>query len=458
MWFFARRSTNLLLLLFSLIFYSWGERKYTVILLFIIVFSYISGRLIHAYRKVHIKSRYLIFITAVSVNILVLAVFKFQKYFPVDIHSVVSSSFAPIAPLHLPLGISFLIFHALSYVIDVHRGTIVPQKNIINFALYMSFFPKIIAGPIIRYKQFTRQLKDRTITIKRTYAGIVRFVSGLTKKVLIANTLGVVVDQIFAIQGNLLDFSTAWFGILCYTLQIYMDFSGYTDMAIGLAGIFGFSLPENFNYPYISRSVREFWRRWHMTLTSFLRDYLYIPLGGNKAGRIRTYIHICIVFFVCGVWHGSGYTFLIWGLLHGMFLILERTRFGGFVSRLPKPFQHLYTLMVVCVGWVLFRSTSISYAGEYLRAMFSVADFRLSLHPSILLNNELLFIIPIAVCVSLNITSSIRVYLRRKFLRNFPYLVKVVDYAKIGLFMLILLLDSIVLAGETHNPFIYFRF
>ncbi len=232
-------------------------------------------------------------------------------------------------PVHLPLGISFFTFQAMSYLVDVYRGENQAQRSLVNVALYIALFPQLIAGPIVRYHDIASQIRDRVISLLLINSGIQRFIYGLAKKVLIANPLGLVADQVFAISGGDLTTGTAWLGLVCYTLQIYFDFSGYSDMAIGLGRMLGFRFLENFNYPYISRSIKEFWRRWHISLSSWFRDYLYIPLGGNKKGKLRTYQNLLIVFCLCGLWHGASWTFLVWGLFHGVFLILERTRFGA---------------------------------------------------------------------------------------------------------------------------------
>ena len=263
--------------------------------------------------------------------------------------------------MHLPLGISFFTFHAISYVIDIHRHKTQGGKPL-DFALYMTLFPHSIAGPIVRYGDIAGQIAHRVVTTAGFAEGIRRFIIGLAKKMLVANTVAVAADAIFALPGRELNFSLAWLGVACYTLQIYFDFSGYSDMAIGLAKLFGIDFLENFNYPYAARSITEFWRRWHISLSSWFRDYLYIPLGGNRCGRVRNYVNLVTVFFLCGLWHGASWTFAAWGLFHGAFLVLERMKAGRMIDSLWSPVRHLYTLLVVSVGWVLFRADTVPQA------------------------------------------------------------------------------------------------
>ena len=262
----------------------------------------------------------------------------------------------------------------MSYVIDVYRKETEVQLNPIRCGLYLTVFPQLVAGPIVRYHDIANQLVSRIVTRHQFSAGIQRFIFGLSKKTILANPLGEVADKIFALPNNELSIGIAWLGIICYTLQIYFDFSGYSDMAIGLAKLFGFEFPENFNYPYIAKSIREFWQRWHISLSNWLRDYLYIPLGGNRGSSFRTYLNLWIVFLVCGLWHGASWNFVIWGALHGACLVIERIGWHTYLHRLWTPLQHCYTLLLVMIGWVFFRSESLNHAIHYLSNMFGIVQ------------------------------------------------------------------------------------
>ena len=331
---------NTLLALASLMFYFWGEVDYAWVFLLSVVFNYLMGRIIGLSAS---SKKSLFLVIACIVNLVLLGYFKYANFIADNINQLLSLfHFAPIRldPVHLPIGISFVTFHALSYLIDIKRGTSTEQKDPMDVLLYLALFPQLIAGPIIRYNQIAEQIKNRFFSIDDVYAGIRRFIFGLSKKVLIANQLGLIADSIFSIHGTDITTPLAWLGVTAYTLQLYFDFSGYSCMAIGLAMIFGFRFPENFNYPYISKSIQEFWRRWHISLSSWFRDYLYIPLGGNRHGTARTYFNLVLVFFLCGLWHGSSWNFVIWGLFHGSFLVIERIKLGIWLEKLWTPFAH----------------------------------------------------------------------------------------------------------------------
>ncbi len=329
-----RRLRNLLLLTASLLFYVWGEKTYVFVLLASIAVNYTLGLWLDGLRTA--RGRRLAIALAVFANLGLLATFKYAVFLLQNCNVALAALHLaplPVPNIHLPLGISFFTFHALSYVIDVYRGEVRALKDPIAFALYISFFPQSIAGPIVRYSDLATQLVRRRFFRAGFAEGVRRFIFGLSKKMLIANTLALPADAIFGLPPEGLSAGLAWLGITCYTLQIYFDFSGYSDMAIGLARMFGFDFKENFNYPYVSRSVTEFWRRWHMSLSSWFRDYLYIPLGGNRRGTIHTYFNLLAVFFLCGLWHGASWAFVGWGLYHGGFLVLERTRPGAGSTR-----------------------------------------------------------------------------------------------------------------------------
>jgi alginate O-acetyltransferase complex protein AlgI len=355
----------------SLLFYFWTEGNYLLVLIASLLGNYGFALLIEKYGRNGKGRRGKITLSiAIAFNIGLLIFFKYLDFMARQLGSLgMLTGFASAVPrIYVPIGISFFSFKALSYVIDVYRKDVRAQKNIIDYGLYHSFFPQVLAGPIARYRDMASQMIGRRMTLEGFRAGMERFIIGLGKKVLIANQLGPLVDQVFSLPLTRLSCPAAWLGIICYTLQIYFDFSGYTDMAIGLGRMFGFDTPENFNYPYIARSVREFWRRWHITLSEWFRDYLYIPLGGNRGSSYRTYCNLLVVFLLCGMWHGASWTFIVWGLWHGLFLAFERTKPGSKLSRLGI-LSHLYTCLVFVSGWVFFRSADMTQAVNYLKAM-----------------------------------------------------------------------------------------
>lgn len=370
LYFFTGRK-NIILLFMSIIFYSWGEAEFVVLLLISALLNYVFGILIENYRG---KKQCKIFLCiAVSMNLLGLIVFKYTNFLVENINIILEYyylSHINIDSVHLPLGVSFFTFQAISYVVDVYRRDASVQRNFLNLALYISMFPQLIAGPIVRYNQIEKALHDRTVDRHLFALGVQQFIIGLAKKTIIADTLAVSVDQIFALPVGDLSSELAWFGALCFGLQIYFDFSGYSDMAIGMGRMFGFRFPDNFNYPYISQSIREFWRRWHITLSTWFRDYLYIPLGGNRGGEGRTLVNLLVVFVCTGFWHGASWNFLVWGLIHGVFLVIERIPVcGRLLDAAPAFIRHGYVLVVVMVSWVVFRTDSLDAALQFLGAM-----------------------------------------------------------------------------------------
>ncbi len=362
---------NGFLLLASLVFYAWGEPRFALLMVGSVALNYGYGLLIARDQRIG-KSGKLPLAIAIALNLAILGYFKYVNFFIQNINGMLAQLDA--APLHyahivLPLGISFYTFQAISYLVDVYRNPQYVQRNPATLGLYIALFPQLIAGPIVRYHDVMAQLASRVVTAEGLALGIERFVLGLAKKLLIANTLGGIADAIFALPEHQWTASTAWLGIVCYSLQIYFDFSGYSDMAIGLGRMFGFQFLENFNYPYIAGSITEFWRRWHISLSSWFRDYLYIPLGGNRVSPGRLYFNLALVFLLCGLWHGASWNFVVWGLFHGGFLILER------LVRLPlgldrwRPLRHGYALLVVMIGWVFFKAETLPQALAYLQAM-----------------------------------------------------------------------------------------
>ena len=443
------RFKNSLLLLASLFFYAWGELVYTLLMLVSITWNYFLGRIID--RAVVRRKRFLF--AGVSVNLLILAYFKYTNFIVENINTLLDSiGLSPIVldPVHLPLGISFFTFQAISYLVDVYRRESRCQHNILTLGLYISMFPQLIAGPIVRYGTVAGQLVFRTVSLAAMEKGILRFVYGLAKKLLIANAAGEVADALFALPPDQLSALSAWCAVAAYTLQIYFDFSGYSDMAIGLGLMLGFNFPENFNYPYIARNIRDFWKRWHMSLTQWLKDYLYIPMGGSRVPPARIAFNLFTVFLLCGLWHGASWNFIVWGGWHGMFILLERRRFGRLLSKTPGVIQHIYLLIVVMIGWVFFRAEDLSQAFSFLSALGGANGLVSELHPlQLYLSGE--FAVA-AVCGVILATPI------------FPRIQSRVETGLWGFFCRLSLL-SFLLAGifmkissGTYNPFLYFRF
>ncbi len=360
-----KKIKNIFLLLASLAFYSWGSPQYVLLLVLFIFINYGFALLITANKKQIWKKVFLGIVIAIDLGLLVY--FKYTGFFIENINSIFNTEIARTSIIW-PLGISFYIFQVISYVIDVYRGGIEAEKNIINLGLFVSFFPKITSGPILRYKDIKIQLNDRTFEFARFFSGIERFMLGFIKKVLLADQIAMIADTAFS-QANLAA-PLAWLGAICYTLQIYFDFSGYTDMAIGIARMFGFEIMENFNYPYISKSIQEFWRRWHISLSLWFRDYLYIPLGGSRKGSFRTYINIFLVFLLTGLWHGASWHYIAWGLYYAVFLIFERAWFSAKLKKMPAVISHLYALFVIVIGWIFFRANGLFAAFSYVGNLF----------------------------------------------------------------------------------------
>jgi alginate O-acetyltransferase complex protein AlgI len=454
-----RKTWNLWLLVASLLFYAWGEKLYTLIMLASITANYVFGRLIERERgKPAMKP---VMVAAVVTNLLLLISFKYANFLVNSLNALLAPlGVAPIqlAPVHLPIGISFFTFHALSYVIDVYRADARGQKNFIRVALYVTLFPQLIAGPILRFHQVADQFVSRRLSLPLFASGVRRFLVGLGKKVLIANTLATPADAIFRAAPTTLSSGAAWLGIICYTLQIYFDFSGYSDMALGLGKMFGFHFPENFNYPYISRSITEFWRRWHISLSTWFRDYLYIPMGGNRVSPARNYFNLVTVFFLCGLWHGASWTFVVWGLYHGLFLVVERLPFARRFENLPRFFSHVYALAVVIVGWVLFRADTLSHAFGYLQAMIGLQSTNQPAYTVLALHlNPAVGLALIAGIVG-STPWATTLGARLDSMPLHPALrIGVENLVNVAL-LLVFFAALTQLAAGTYNPFIYFRF
>ena len=362
------RAKNFLLVVASLVFYAYGEPIYVILLVASSAGNYILARLTGECPKI----RKLTMTLAVVINLGLLVIFKYSGFLVETFNSVTGAGI-PVPHVRMPIGISFFTFQALSYVIDVYRGDASVQKNFGKVLLYISFFPQLIAGPIVKYHDVEAEINNRKQTPEEIGKGIRRFIAGLSKKILIANTMGLVADNLFGAAATGITGPGAWLGAVSYMLQIYFDFSGYSDMALGLGMMFGFHFHENFDYPYISASIREFWRRWHMSLSGWFKEYLYIPLGGNRRGKFRTVVNKMIVFVCTGIWHGASFNFLFWGIYHGFFLMLEEyiPFIGKKGGKLKSFFQHVYALLVVCVGFVFFRADTMKQGCFWIREMFT---------------------------------------------------------------------------------------
>jgi alginate O-acetyltransferase complex protein AlgI len=448
---------NGLLFIASLVFYAWDRPEIALVMLASIAANWVFGLWVEASRG---SGSRLAVGVSVAANLALLAFFKYWNFLWDNLQALAPGiERFPATPVALPIGVSFFTFQAMSYVIDVHRGDVKASRNPIDFGMYKSLFPQLIAGPIVRYRDVAAQIVERTTSTAGFARGARRFILGLAKKMLVANVLAEVADKIFGLDPHSLDAGTAWLGTICYTAQIYFDFSGYSDMAIGLGHMLGFRFLENFDFPYVSRSVTEFWRRWHISLSSWFRDYLYVPLGGNRAGAGRTYANLLAVFFLCGLWHGAAWNFVVWGLFHGAFLVLERLVRGerrGESSWIGLP----YTLVVAMVGWVFFRAPTLGQAWVHLQAMFGLGggDGR-AVHAGLYLD-PLVVTALVAACVGS--TPWLRHLLawreRRLAGRAGDALDGALEIVGLGAVLGLLVLSSLMLSAGTYNPFIYFRF
>lgn len=456
---------NFLLLVASLFFYAWGEGIYLLVMLASIAVNYSCGRFIVTPRRGAKPSKSILSL-AIIYNFAVLALFKYSNFFVENLNQFLGTLHLPAIQfnqVHLPIGISFFTFQAVSYLIDVYRGKVEPQKSLVSLGLYIALFPQLIAGPIVRYHDIAKALVKRRVSSEDFAQGVQRFIFGLSKKVLLANPLALVADKIFILPMSELTTPLAWLGAVCYTLQIYYDFSGYSDMAIGLGRMFGFRFLENFNYPYISKSIQEFWQRWHISLSSWLRDYLYIPLGGNRRGTLRTYCNLLTVFLICGLWHGASWTFICWGLYHGLFLIIERTPLGTFQKKLWSPLRYLLTLTIVIFGWVLFRSDSLGNALQFGIIMLGAAEEENRQLMSLYINNKLILELTVALILSTPLFQFI-VQKKEQFMTTHIESRASTSYeigfqlVRIGFLTHLTYFTVISLAAGAYNPFIYFRF
>jgi len=453
---------NLVLLIASLFFYTWGEPVYIALMVSVVFVNYLFGIAVTTSHPVRKKAA---LVAGVIFNISVLVYFKYSGFFIENLNELLGRlhiEHIEFSPPALPLGISFFIFQAVTYVVDIYRRHAKVEYNPLNVALYVSMFPQLVAGPIVRFEEVSKAIHKRVTSISHIITGIERFIIGLAKKVLIADPLSIPVEAIFAARAESLPIETAWFGAVCFGLQIYFDFSAYSDMAIGLGRMLGFKFPENFNYPYRARTVQEFWRRWHMTLSRWFRDYVYIPLGGNRLTTSRTYINLLGVFFLTGIWHGSSWSFIVWGLFHGLFMTLERLGVDRLIGRFPRPAQNLYLLIVVTVSWVYFRAEDISHANTYIASMFGVGTADPQLHDiNHYLSPYVLLVFFTGILVSVNpVARYYRKLLRTVMHNNFEYQhSRKLFLSGRGVFYISLLSMSLAsMAANTHQAFIYFRF
>lgn len=446
------RAKNVLLLLGSLFFYAWGEPIYVLLMLFSTISDYVHGLIIGKVRSKGAKKLFLI--SSILVNLGVLGFFKYADFLIGTINQLAGTQI-PLLNLPLPIGISFYTFQTMSYSIDVYRGQVKVQKNLLDFAVFVTMFPQLIAGPIVKYADVEKELHQRKPDVLQIQYGIRRFIIGLSKKVLLANNLGLLWTEVSSRDLGSLTALSAWLGILAYTFQIYFDFSGYSDMAIGLGACFGFRFPENFNYPYISRSITEFWRRWHMTLSSWFREYVYIPLGGNRKGLERQLVNILIVWMLTGIWHGAGWNFLLWGLWFAFWLILEKLCLKKALDGLPGIFGHIYTLLLVVISWVFFAIEDGGGAIKYLFIMFGLGEAGWAQTASLFEGMEYLLLFVIAAIGSTPLLQRIGRRIERSVNGYGIAWYRILD----KLIPAVLLLASIAyIVDATYNPFLYFRF
>ncbi|MBQ8842883.1 MAG: MBOAT family protein [Ruminiclostridium sp.] len=458
---------NFIILISGLVFYAWGEPKYVVVMLISTLIDYLAGLVIHRYND-NIVIKRIALITSLVMNLSLLGVFKYSDFIFGSINDIFGLSLEnpflditnnvsafvfgakPESYLPLPIGISFFTFQSMSYTIDMYLGKIKVQKNPISFAAFVTLFPQIVAGPIVRYDDVASELDSRKIDLNIIYDGIVRFITGLGKKVIIANGIGQLWNEAFALMGPEMSVLTAWLGIIGYTLQIYFDFSGYSDMAIGLGKMMGFNFPENFDYPYLSKSISEFWRRWHMTLGGWFKSYVYFPLGGNRKGTGRTVFNLAVVWVLTGIWHGASWNFILWGTLYGVFIIAEKLFLGKLLEKLPTAVRWLYTMLLVVLGWVLFVTPDLPTAFSYMGTMFGstgiLADSR-ALY--LLLNYGVMLILGIFAS-----TDAWKIIVE-KANEKMPVAVNwITPVVKMAVFVLCIA----YLADATYNPFLYFNF
>lgn len=442
---------NLVLLIFSLVFYAWGEPVYVVLMIFSILFNYFGGLEIEHYMDLkETRKAKLALVSTVVINLALLGFYKYYGFLVENLNAILPVDI-PYKELALPIGISFYTFQAMSYVIDVYRGKVAAQHSPVIFGAYVSMFPQLIAGPIVRYSDVEKQLQSRRFSKEKFGLGVAWFIQGLGKKVLIANAMGSVYESIAALGTAETSVMTAWIGCFAYTMQIYFDFGGYSDMAIGLGKMLGFDFVKNFNYPYIAKSITDFWNRWHISLSSWFKEYVYIPLGGNRVSTIKRIRNIMIVWALTGLWHGAAWNFVFWGIYYGILLLIEKYILGDILERLPSIVQHIYTMLIVMIGWVLFASPSLGSAVTYLGTMFGVGG-------NGLFDATGLYYLKSTAVLGIVAAVSSTPIVYRCFSRLLNAREKYKQVFAIVVYLLIFFICVPYLVNATYNPFLYFRF
>lgn len=449
-----RRFRNFILFVASLIFYAWGEPVYVVLMLFSTVVDFTHGMLVDKFKKQGKDGRAKAAVaSSMIINLALLGFFKYSDFLISNINAATGSAI-PLLKLALPIGISFYTFQTMSYTIDVYRGEAKVQKNIISFGAYVALFPQLIAGPIVQYKTIAEQLVSRKESVDQFTYGVMRFMSGLGKKVLLANNIGLLWDQISAVQAGEIPVLLSWIGITAFVFQIYFDFSGYSDMAIGLGNMLGFQFLENFNYPYQSKSITEFWRRWHISLGTWFREYVYIPLGGNRKGFGKQIRNIAVVWLLTGIWHGASWNFVIWGVYFGIILVLEKLFLLKFLKKIPAFFSHVYTILLVWISWVIFAFDDLGKGAAYLKTMFGLNHTPLIDDATIyaLYTNAVLLVILILACTDLPKR------LMTKLMVKFGEAGAAATLCKAIYIAVLFIVSTAYLVDASYNPFLYFRF
>ncbi len=441
-----KKLKNIIILISGLIFYAWGEPKYIMIMITSAFVDYFAGLIIS--KSDDNKVRKSALLVSMVIDLGFLFIFKYSG-FAVSIVNGVFKSEIPVPNLLLPIGISFYTFQSMSYTIDIYFKKVKVQRNFLNYLCYVSLFPQLVAGPIVRYEDVQNEIDERKININLVGEGVNYFVRGLAKKVLLANNIGSLWSSIKVVDVSEITVLTAWLGILSFTFQIYFDFSGYSDMAIGLGKMLGFNFPQNFNLPYLSKSISEFWRRWHMTLGAWFRSYVYIPLGGNREGKYKTIRNLIIVWFLTGLWHGASWNFIFWGMFYGFFIIIERLFLSRILEKIPSIFRMIYTFLLVVIGWVFFDLNTMSDSFKYLKAMFANSNGLFDLD-SVYYFKSYIVVFIVCIIVSTNVLS--------KFLGNSNIIKKYYKYSVPIYESVLLILSTAYLVDSTYNPFLYFRF
>ena len=445
------RIRNLVLMLASLLFYAWGEPIYVSIMLFSTVFDYTNGRLIEKFKNENRQTaaKVTLIIDMVG-NLGILGFFKYADFVIENVNAITGASIS-LLQIALPIGISFYTFQTMSYTIDVYRGEVPASRSILDFSTYVTLFPQLIAGPIVQYKTVEQELANRKTTVDEFAEGAFRFVIGMAKKVILANQIGALFTTISGMSE--MSTATAWLGAIAYSFQIYFDFSGYSDMAIGLGKMFGFHFLENFDHPYISASITEFWRRWHISLSSWFREYVYIPLGGNRKGLKRQLVNIMIVWMLTGLWHGASWNFVLWGLYYGILLMLEKVFLLKWLEKIPKVFRHVYCLFLVVIGWTIFSQTDFGLLGEYLQTMAGVGATLVDSTFFYHLSCNAVLLVALCLC-SMDFKPLLAKSKRLStFMQSAAY-----DVVRTVIMIVLMAICFAFLVGDSYNPFLYFRF